>query len=464
MKKKGIIICSIIGVLLIVGGILLLLLLPKKSNKELYTEALEKSLGFKNDVEDKNIKDSINEFNELIKNNIYKISIDADIKEDEAGYNKSENVIYFGKNNFYLESESLLNDKTLNLKSMLKDDKLYFELEDVLDKIYYIDGVDQLFNTAYESGDTVLIEKIASYLGESFKDAIKNKDIVTEKAELVINGEKYNAKLYGYTFTGNTLYDIVVSFIEKIKKDDSIYNELEKSLKNINLQAEDYGDVKFDKDTYYQALEQIPEYAKQLKTMGDLATLNIYLHDGDLISREIVINVETEQGKIPLIIADYTVDNYYKAAVSSLGFEAYKLEVKGQNANNGTISFFMMDQELLTGYYSKKDGNYELKLETAGNLSGNSILIKINNDGTGSLKVKTEFTEANLDYEIEQVDEIPEMNVRNSVSYEEMTESDKQKLEVFMNQFNVIGQTDNYNIMRQDKCIEINGELKCLEM
>ena len=46
MKKKGGLIASILGVVLvIVGGVLLLTSGPKKTNKELFTDAVEKSLG-----------------------------------------------------------------------------------------------------------------------------------------------------------------------------------------------------------------------------------------------------------------------------------------------------------------------------------------------------------------------------------------------------------------------------------
>ena len=154
-----------------------------------------------------------------------------------------------------------------------------------------------------------------------------------------------------------------------------------------------------------------------------------------------------------MTIADYTVDKYYKATVSSMGIEAYKLEIKEQSANNSTISVYMLTEEILTGYISRNKDNYELKLETAGNLSGNSLFVKINDDGTGSSNVKTEYTEANLEYEIEVVDKVPEMDVEGSVSYEEMSEEEKAKLEEFMSQFNVMGTNE---LLAQESTAQAN--------
>ena len=467
MKKKGIIICSIIGVALIAVGITLLLLAPKKSNKEMFTEAIQKSLGLGIDLDDEKVENTIGELKEIIENNIYKITINSKVTEDEAGYSTSDDVIYFGKNQLYLKSESVLNDKTINLEGMLKDNKFYIDFEDVLDKVYYIDKIDELLNTSSSNGDSEFANKILTYLGDSFMDAIQNDQVKTESADLTINGKQYKAKKYGYSFTGNTLYEIVVSFVEKIKKDDSIYTELKKILETTDFSIEGLGNVELTKEMYDQILEQLPEYAKQLKTMGDLATINVYLYDNEPISRQITINMDTEQGKIPMTIADYTVDKYYKAAVSTMGMEVYKLEVKEQSANNSTISLYMLDQELLTGYINKNNDNYELKLETAGNLSGNSLLLKINKDGTGSLNVKTEYTEANLEYKVEKVDKIPEMDVTGSVSIEEMSDEEKERLEEFMRMFNPISAYSKKAIMESHStnCVmNADGEMECLDM
>ena len=455
MKKKGLIISIILGVVLVTAGILVLLLLPKKSNKEVFTDALGKSLGLTAKVDDKELENTISDFKSVLEKNIYKITIKSEAREDEAGYSKSDDVIYFGKNQLYLKSQSLVNDKTINLEGMLKDNKFYFEFKDVLDKVYYIDKINEIFNVAAENNESELFEKLVTYLGDSFTEAINNEDVKTDKAELTINGKKYNAKKYGYTFTGETLYGIATSFIDKLKADDTIYDELKKAFEASNFTVEGYGKIELTKEVYEAMLDQLPEYAKQLKSLGELATLNIYMYDDEPISRQLTINVDSELGKIPMTISDYTIDGYYKLALSTMGMEAYKLEVKEQSSTNYSISLYMMEEEIITGYMSNKNENYELKLETAGNLSGNSLLLKINNDGTGSLNIKTDYSENNVEYKIETVDEVPEMDVKGSVSVEEMTDEEKEKLEEFMEQFNVFGK--NMVLDQENALLEVDA-------
>ena len=60
MKKKGFIIAGIIGIVLLIVGITLLLLLPKKSNKELYADAIQRSLGLKtNKAVEENVEERV---------------------------------------------------------------------------------------------------------------------------------------------------------------------------------------------------------------------------------------------------------------------------------------------------------------------------------------------------------------------------------------------------------------------
>lgn len=473
--KKGGIIAAILGVVLIVvGSIFLLTSGTKKTNKELFTEAVQKSLGlYKNDEGQDSvgeIEKTIEDIKEKIEKNFYKLTVNGKFTEGEAGFTKADATLYFGKKQAYLMLNSNTNDKIFNLEGMFKDNKLYFGMKDVLEKVYFIDNLDEIFDMVSNSGNSEIFEKIIKYLGDSIRDSIKEENVTNEQSELTINGKTYKTDKISYAFTGELLYDMVASFINKIKNDESIYNTLNKFIQDNGQLLDVPGEFSFSKDDFNKALDQLLELAKGLKDLGKLATLSIHLYDGEPISRQLTINIKNSNGNIPITIGDYKGEKYYKISISAMGQEAYKAEFKEQGANEWSISLFAMNEEILTGYYKNSDGNHELKLETAGNLSGTTILLKINKDWTGSFNMTNDDGELSIEYALEKVDEMLEMDVKNSVSYEEMTEADQEALHNFVNRFNIFGakkQESSVNIPQKydTSChIEEDGTVVCNNM
>lgn len=473
MKKKGGIIAAVLGVLLlVVGGVLLLLSGSKKTNKELYTEAIQKSLGLTEEgFENEKIEKGIKEIVEKLEKNIYKISINGEVTQDEASYGNLDGALYFGKDQFYLKMDASSNDKTINLESMLKDSKIYVSMKNILSKVYYIDGLDELLAGSKNVTENTLFNKVVNYLVESFKDVIKEEDVKVDKTEININGKSYKANQYGYTFSGNTLYDVVKSFIEKVKNDKTIIEEINKVVKDSGLLEQYGGDFNISRDDFSSLLDQALNAASSLKELGNLATITVYMYDDEPISRQISVNIPSGQGNmnVPISIADFKAENYYKLSISSMGMEVYKLEIKGKNDKSGTISFSAMGEEIVKGTYKNEDGNYEFKIESASSeQEGAYILIKINKNGTGSIEAKSDSSNASITYEIEEVSEIPDMDVSNSVSFEEMTEEDKEILQrflnpvVYINEKNSIDSSANINV--RQSCKIVDGKLVCNEV
>ena len=499
MKKGGLIVSLLGVVLVVVGSVLLLTSGPKKSNKELFTDAVQKSLGLfvnsNNDEGKSTIESTISDIKEKISNNIYKLTIDASLTQDEASYGNGEAVLYYGKNQAYFKVNANSNDKVFNLQGMLKDDKFYFEFKDVLEKAYYIDKVSEMFNVmGNNSNNTKLMEKVVNYLLDSFKDAIKEEDVNIESSDLTINGKSYSTKKYSYTFSGNTLYNIVVNFVNKVKNDNEIVNELNKAIEQYGDILNEAGSIKITKEDLNQLLDQIPEMAKELKNIGNLLTYTVHMYKDEPISRQLSVMIPSEQGNVPIILADYKGEGYYKIAVSTMGIEMYKLEAKETSANYYDLSLSMMDKEIVKGYIKIDNGNYEIKIQPLSNafkynnssnviIHGNDwddddddydwddddndydwddddddydwddddeeadfenyILININKDNTGSIKFVSEYSSVDLTYKLEEVNEIPEMDIANSVSIDDMTENDKELLESFIGMFDVVGLNKN---------------------
>ena len=467
MKKKGGIIAAILGVLLlVVGGVLLLTSGPKKSNKELFTDAVEKSLGLFKDGDSKEteaesaIEETIGEIIEKIEKNTYKITVNGEFSEG-TGSSNLLGELYVNKDQMYLKVNTDLTGTNLNLEGMYKDDKIYFGLKDILSKVYYVDNISGLIEGLQIKESSSLLNKIVTYAKDSLLDAINNEDVNIESSDLTINGKSYSTKKYSYTFTGETLYNVVVNFVNKVKNDSSIYNELSSILKGLANFLESEEEVNISKDEFNDLLDKALEYAKELKSFGKFATYTIHMNGDDVISRQISVTIPSGEQNVPITIADYKGDNYYKVAISSMGVEAYKLEIKEQSETNYSISLTMMSQEVATGYFTKNNGNYELHLEAAGDLSGNSITIKVNNDGTGSLKAAMEDTELNFEYKIEEVSEMPEMDVTNSASFEEMTEEDKEVLEGFIMPFNFLNSKNEVQVSKQPHYFDDSDVTDC---
>lgn len=429
-NKKGLIIFGSVGLVCVIVGVLLLVLVPGKSKKELYTEAISKSLGLRADKSASDeVSDAAAEITEMLSKHIYKVTINGDVNTGEAGHVEAESVIYIGKNQFYAQGSSMINDKTISGEALFKDDTLYFKLKDVLKKYYYIENVSQYVK---DNGETKIVEKLINYLADSFKDAIEEEDVKVDTKELTINGKTYKTDSYGYTFTGNTLYSVLAKFVEKVKNDKDVLTELNKLLKNAEF-VEQFGDMEISQSDLNSLLDQLLEACQSVKSLGNLFTYTVCTYKDDVISRQISISIPSEQGNVPVLIADYKVVEdgklYYKAAVSVVGTDIANIEIKQTSDTKYAISISYMQQPLLTGEFVKDSNGMKLTLEGSEDLPTTiSIELEINNDGTGSLEFELGEVKGNLEYEVKEVDEIPEVNVTDSEPYTEMSEEEIEKV------------------------------------
>ena len=275
MKKKGLLITIIIGVvLLIVGLVLLFLSGPKKTNKQLFTEAIGKSFGLYTDSEgeETKIESAVKEVQKKISSGLYKVTLNGKFTEGEAGYTKLDSTIYVGQDQFYISSSLNSNDKLYDVVALLKDNKVYMSVKDVLSKFYYIENMSDIVG---DSKDAKLVEKLVNYIADSLMDSIKEEDVVTSDEELNINGNKYNTKKYGYTFSGNTLYTVIESIANKIKNDKEIVDEINKIIKSSDMPSE-FGNIEINQQDFNQIIDELLEYAKEVKNLGNLFTLSVY--------------------------------------------------------------------------------------------------------------------------------------------------------------------------------------------
>jgi len=438
-NKKGIVIAIIIGLLLIIAGVLLIIFLPKKSNSELYVEAISKSLGLSKDNNE--LESAFKEIQNKLEKNNYKITINAEGKADEAGYAKSDVVLYLGKDKAYLTSSNNMNDFTYAAEAMLKNDNLYFNYKEILDNVYYFSKIGEMFK---ESDDDSFTNKIENYIVDSFIEAIDSKKVTIGYNDLTINGTEYKTKMYAYTYTGETLYNFIVKFIEKIQDDKDIYKDINKILSESGIFGES-GGMTFTRDQINAILDQFVNMAVELKNIENLGMYNVYVYDDKAIGTEIILGDDNHT-----TIGYYNIvkdeKQYEKLSITSFNKKkVFEYEFNEKTKGNGEITIISDDKVRVKGYAKEDNGSYELKLNGVGDKEDNYILLTMKSDRTGSFKVVTDINNIEATYKIEKVDEIPEMDIQGSKPYEEMTESDKEKLESVLSMiFPSIRNTEDY--------------------
>ena len=416
----------IVGVVLIIAVILLLIFIPKKSKKQLYVDAIRKSIGLVSN-EETGIESTVKNIQEKIEKSNYKLTINSKGTQDEAGYSRSESIIYFGKDKLYFTESASSNTLSYALEGMIKDDKFYFEVKDVLDNVYYISKIGEMLK---ENEDSELYSKLADYIIDSFVESLDDKAVTIEDNEVTINGKAYKSKMHSYAYTGETLYNLVINLINKIKDDKDIYKDINKLINESGM-ISGMSNAEFTRDQINALLDQLVVPAKELKNLGSLGMYNIYLYDNEVICAEVIINGEGH----PTIAYYNVVDGgkaYTKLSVVSYGFDAFTYEQKETSKGNSEITISSNNKEVIKGYVKEENGNYELKLQGAGDNADSYILLKVNSDYSGSLKIVGDVNNIDVTFKLEKTDKIPEMDVKGSIPYEEMPASDKKKLEDFI--------------------------------
>ena len=420
-NKKGLIIAIVIGLILIIAGVLLLFLLPKKSKSQMYVDAITKSLGLESSHDNK-IEEELKEIEKKLEKNNYKLTINTKETQDEAGYKYVEDIIYVGNKKMYLKETATANALTYVYEAMLKDNKFYLGAKDLLDNVYYLDKIDEMLGSTNKDDDS--FDKMAGYIEDALVDSIKNKDVTVGSSELKVNGSTYNTTLYSYTFTGETLYDIVVNLAESLKKDKDFYKILNTIVKESGTAG---GSFTITKEVADALLDQIIASAGSLKKMGKVLSYSVYMYDDEPIG--IMASVYSDEQ--PLTIEYYEVEKndkgYIKLTASTAGNEIFSFEYNEKTKGNSDITVSTNKKEIVKGYLKENNGNYEFKLYGTEDDS-KYILITVNSDRTGTIQIVSDLANRVSDFKLEKVDEIPEMDVTNSVSLDDITESDYEKL------------------------------------
>ncbi len=458
-KKKTLLVVIIVVVFLLVAGLLVWFLWPKKSNKEIFTDAIKSSLGF--DQVTTLDDDELSEYQDYFKDKMIKLAIDG--YAVMAGERSSDKLdLYYGKDQMYLSVEEKDTTGNTGLRAVLKDKKLYFTLVDILSKYYYVD-VENFQMPTVSKEDSAVASKITDLLEESFFDTIENKKVETESTKISINKKEYSVKKYSYDYTGVDLYNAINNFVKGIKNDKEIYNELNKVIESFQERDMELDDI----------LDAITSETAVLKDYTNkLFTYTVYLDGSDVISTVITVSISQEQISIPLSFTMNNVKNngllFKEMYLSTMGQRMFSAKYEETSEENANMSFAIMGEDIITGYVKRTDSKFKFRIEATdvfgSMLSGNyffamdedmydmdevdvdfyfDIDLDKSKDGVNG-KIKAEFSVDDealiLDYDVktEEVSEMPSVDLSGSAPYEEMTEEDKKALEKFSNNYEAV--------------------------
>ena len=455
MKKKGIIIFSILGVALIAVGVAFAIMsLPKKSNKEVFTEAIESALGI-NVNEKKSVEEKIDKITNAVKDNIYKVNVSMDSSMEEASSERANVVAYFGKGQFYGNINTDFNDNSQTLEGIYKDNKVYFTVKNVLSKYYYIENLEEMIPTNDFSKYNGILQNVLNYLKDSIINVIKEEDIVKDSEDITLNSKEIKATKYEYKITGNTLYEVIENFLNKVKNDKEIINmfgSLVETFKNeIKNNYSESDEIEINESSipdFNTMINEILENAKDTKNLGDLLTISVYTYKDETVKTKISMSVDNGEQKIPMDISfDSFKENglmYRKISLSQAGIELFSLIINQTSKTNYDIKLSFMLQEVLSGTLVNNDDSYNLKLKTSENFP-TTLSLELNiSKNNGYLVVDSDGSKLKIDFSYEEVSSMPNVDISNSAPYTEMTEKEKETLKgLFENSSFSLGYDEN---------------------
>ena len=192
--------------------------------------------------------------------------------------------------------------------------------------------------------------------------------------------------------------------------------------------------MKLTRDQVNEMLNEVIKGAESLKQLGSLALYNIYMYNDEPICTEIIITGQ-DAPTITLYNINDNDKQYVQLLVSNSYSEMFNFVYNEKIKGNGEISVYQDGKQIIEGYIKEDNGSYEIKLNGVGDTADNYILLTMKDDSSGTIKIVSDTNNINVTYKVEKVDEIPEMDVKGSKPYEEITPSDESKIQEIFGMF-----------------------------
>ena len=145
-------------------------------------------------------------------NPLKKIDLSYDYKEDKN--NEIATLDFDSK---------LINKDFIKFNGILKDNKLYFNLKNLLDKYFYTDLEFTSLLTTTDEKDT---EYVLNILKDVIIEKVTSEYFSSEKANLTIDGKNEKVEKVSLKIDNQLIKDVMITIIDKLKSDEKAMNIL----------------------------------------------------------------------------------------------------------------------------------------------------------------------------------------------------------------------------------------------
>ena len=202
------------------------------------------------------------------------------------------------------------------------------------------------------------------------------------------------------------------SFVASVKKDQKLYNQFDNILKQFDAPY-----------AFGELLDELLEQFNSFKEIDKIFTFIVYLKGEETVSTEIVLNIPTGNAAIPVSFVINTLDGYYQIYLSVIGQKLFEGVV---DYNGGKISLKVQGEEMITGSIGKDF----VEIQFGENIPTEfKLRITKKDDSNYNVVINVENVDADFNLTLEEVKEFPNVDVSDAVSFDEMPDEVKEKLE-----------------------------------
>lgn len=300
----------------------------------------------------------------------------TDIKVEAQTDNENKKIVVNLESDY--DDEDLLN---LQMYSDIAGEKTYIQLKDLLNKYIEVEDVDDEFyslvgealeNQKMTKEEKVSLEKAMNILKKEVVATIKPEYCSSQKEDITINGKNISATKNTIKMNQEQFRNELITVIKNLKDNEEFLNCFE------------------EKDEIAEGLEDLVDDLEELDT-DDKSTIEISIYTQGLVPQVV---------KVSGIVYDEETDETITMSVTQTEKNTYSIEVSTSE-----------DDEVLTG----------------------TISIEKKNDGEGILKFESDIPELgkvilNIEYSQKFNEAIDQVDVKNSVKPDDLTQSDQQTL------------------------------------
>ncbi len=252
------------------------------------------------------------------------------------------------KNSFFDLGLLISDEEVLGANLLVNQEKVYFKLKKFMD-VYYFMSNEYIKYEEVSKTEEINYKKMIDIVVKDIKENISEKDIVSSKTKIMVDGKELKATKLTYTFTYSRLSKIVLAILEDFKSDDiindlskvsgleksEIVKKIDEAITSIKDSDSDPNEKLFDYSVYYRGINNVVKYE-----LGDDEFVMAYVHN-DKFTEFSASFVEGASEDTKIIFAVNGDSNKYDFNIDLVTSDNIdNLNIKGGYEKNGDNSNF----------------------------------------------------------------------------------------------------------------------------